>query len=187
MKKRFYKFVNLVLLCCAMHANAQTGINCQKHFSAEFDPAPFFQKGYSVAAGYEFAHWRVSANIFSAELPSFAVQHDWNVKIQTGSALRLQYYFNEERKGVFTGVQAGVLTMNYKKEGKTEATTVTQFALTPTAGYRWFPFSNNGIYLMPAAGVGFTLSTSGDVYSGTEKYDQFKPAFIAALHIGCRF
>jgi hypothetical protein len=167
--------------------DAQTHSHQFAGVSVEIDPAPFFQHGYSIAAGYEFNKYRLSVNLFKSDLPTFILQKNWNAKIIIGSALRMQYYFNETREGLFVGAQAGFLKLNYSYTDESYSSKVTQIAVTPTVGYLWFPFPENGFYLMPAAGIGFTLATSGKVASEYEKYNQFRPAYITALHIGYEF
>lgn len=175
------KLLPILFLVAASSAVAQR----KPGLSFEIDPAPFFSGGYSVAAGYEFKRVRLSVNAFSSDLPSFAVEENWSGKIKFGTAVRAQFYFNDERKGFYAGAQVGVLQMRYQYASDPPSD-VTQVAFTPTAGYRWFPFQRSGFYIMPAVGVGITLHTTAEVVGGGTTYDQHKAAYIAALHLGFR-
>ena len=186
MRKKLNIFLMAILLMATSQVARPQGTK-SLGITVEIDPAPFFSGGYSFAAGYEFDHVRFSVNLFSSELPDFAVQKNWNAKIDIGSAIRFQYYFNKERTGFYPGIQFGVLRMRYHHDSGSEYSYSNQVAITPTVGYRWFPFNSNGFYVMPAIGIGFTLSTSKEIAFGNEVYDQNKPAFIAALHLGWRF
>ena len=155
-------------------------------FSIEVDPAPFFYRGYSVAAGYSVGRYRFSANLFSTDYPDFALKEGWHAHVEIAGSIRFQYYFKPRSEGWYAGIQIGLLETNYRRDGSSGDVSVTQFALTPTAGYRWFPFAG-GFYLMPAIGVGFTLWASGDATLGGETYPQYAPVFISAVHIGYEF
>ena len=86
------------LFCAVARADEPAGVSASPErrtpgaWSVEVDPLPFVAGGYSVAAGWQTAHVRLSANAFAANLPSFSVQDGWTGRVRAAGALRLQLY-----------------------------------------------------------------------------------------------
>lgn len=149
-------------------------------WSVEVDPLPFVSGGYSVAVGWQTAHLRVSANAFAANLPSFAVQDGWTGRVRAAGALRLQLYPDRRSRGFFGAVQLGPVASRFTSSSGAIADAY-QLVLTPSVGYRWFPWDGRlGLYLMPAVGVGLAVGTwtEGSAYPAPTVTAQ------AALHLG---
>jgi len=152
-------------------------------WSVEVDPLPFATGGYSVALGWQAAHVRLSANAFAANLPSFAVQDGWSGRIRAAGALRVQLYPDWRNRGLFGALQLGPVATRFTSASGAVSDAY-QLVLTPSVGYRWFPWDGRlGLYLMPAAGIGLALATHDEGVS----YRAPVVTAQAALHLGWEF
>ena len=174
------------LFCAVARADEPAGVSASPErwtpgaWSLEVDPLPFVAGGYSVAAGWQTAHVRLSANAFAANLPSFSVQEGWTGRVRAAGALRLQLYPDARDRGLFGAVQLGPVASRFTSSTGAVADAY-QLVVTPSIGYRWFPWDGRlGLYLMPAAGVGLALAT----WSEGVPYSAPRVTAQAALHVG---
>ncbi len=164
-------------------------------FAFEVDPMTFAFKGYAAHLRINPApleHWIFGIGLYGMNFPSpFVKMHkdnrndDWNVRLKLGVGLFSEYYFNEERKGWFIGsqtalqkYQVGLPTFDTK-----EFTTI---VVMPYSGYRWIPF-NNGFYVQPWLGVGYTQKIAGSRTIGSKKYAILPIIPFMTFHIGYKF
>ncbi|HXX32312.1 MAG TPA: hypothetical protein VEJ89_16545 [Myxococcaceae bacterium] len=150
--------------------------------SVEVDPLPFFAHGYSVGVGWRFDHVRISASAFSSDLPGFAVGSGWSGSVRAGASLRAQLYLDARDRGFYAALQLGPVATRYTPDAGGSPVDAYQLVLTPSVGYRWFPF-DGGLYLMPAVGVGLAVAT----WTEGGGYQAPFAQVIAALHVGWEF
>ena len=152
-------------------------------WSVEVDPLPFAAHGYSVAVGWQTSHLRLSANAFAADLPGFGVHDGWTGRVRAAGALRLQLYPDRRDRGFFGAVQLGPVASRFTSSTGAVAD-VYQLVLTPSVGYRWFPWDGRlGLYLMPAVGMGIAVAS----WSEGAEYAAPRLTAQAALHLGWEF
>ena len=95
----------------------------------------------------------------------------------------MQLYPDPRNRGFFGALQLGPVATRFTSStgGLSDAY---QLVLTPSVGYRWFPWDGRlGLYLMPAAGIGLSLAT----HSEGVTYRAPVVTAQAALHLGWEF
>ncbi len=136
-----------------------------------------------MAVGWQTTHLRLSANAFAANLPSFAVQDGWTGRVRAAGAIRVQVYPDRRDRGLFAAIQLGPVASRFTSTAGAIADAY-QLVLTPSLGYRWFPWDDRlGFYLMPAAGVALAVAT----WTEGAAYPAPKVTAQVALHLGWEF
>ena len=173
----------LAVVCGAWAARAEEETPGRRPaLSLEVDPAPFFMGGWSVAAGAASGRLRWSVNSFAYDVPSFAAEPGWRERVELGFGARVQLYLRDGARGFYGGMQAGVRSVRFEREGSEGMARVTQIDLLPHVGYRWFT-GLGGLYLMPAAGLDVLLWSSPASAGGAPvPTSRFAP--VLALHVG---
>jgi len=180
------KTTMFALLAAAGFAPIQAG-----EFLLETDPATFAMKGSALHLRTRFdalPGWTLGVGAYVLDLPAPMVDlvprnegEDWNVRIEPGIGVFLDKGFGAGGDGLQLGGQVSMqrfeLDAPRQKSGD-----VWNLLVMPRVGYEWRPF-DNGFYVFPWAGLGYTTPVSGD--EGAYHVAPLVP--FATLHVGWAF
>ena len=111
----------------------------------------------------------------------------WDVQLKQGYGLFTDYYFNSTQDEWFLGAQLAIQEYRIKNSDTgSDHQDFTNFLIMPYVGYRWFP-ADDGIYIQPWMGIGYTEQISGSTQLGDNNYDVSPIIPYLAVHIGYRF
>lgn len=121
----------------------------------------------------------------------------WHYKINQGFGVEGEYYFKKANYNWFVGLQLLTNEINLTNDNVPEVTehrTNIGMAVI-NAGYKWYPFKKQHLYLKPWAGIGYTDIMKGAFSSevipnttvGSYTYNIRKITPFATVHIGYRF
>lgn len=166
-------------------------------FSIETDPSTFLFKGYALHIRIKpknSEHLVVGAGTYALDMPSFLVDMNkenknkgWNVRINSAVSLFGEYYFKEVNNKWFLGLQTGI--QNYKNTNDNISNKESKYSnllIMPSIGYNWRPF-NNGFYIKPWLGLGYTTKISGDNSINALTYQISPMTNFVTVHIGYTF
>lgn len=166
-------------------------------YSVETDPATFAFNGYALHArvtptGWD--QWVVGVGIYSMDFPDLFIDMDaenknmnWDVRLDRGLGLFAEHYFNSGNTGWYIGGQIALQRYKIKNSIISDgSSSYTNLLIMPAVGYRWFPM-DNGIYIQPWMGVGYTSKISGSNRLSGMEYHISKIIPFATFHIGYRF
>jgi hypothetical protein len=111
----------------------------------------------------------------------------WNVRLNQGVGLFGEYHFSEVNKKWFVGTQIALQEYKIEKNNEVGSEKFNTFLGLGYAGYTFKPFKNNGFYIKPWAGIGYTTKTSGTNVLGSSEYDVSPILLFAAVHLGYTF
>lgn len=165
--------------------------------SVETDPSTFSLGGYAAHLRISptgMPHWVFGAGAYSLTFPDAMVdlnknnrKEGWDVQLRQGLGLFGEYYFDPSNQGWFVGGQLAHHAFRIENanlvSGNQEFSNV---LLMAHAGYRWFPL-NNGFYVQPWAGIGYTRKIGGSTTLGSDAYDIAAVMPFATMHVGYRF
>lgn len=164
--------------------------------SIEIDPATFFMKGYGIHLRLQpknCNHLLYGVGIYGLDLPDVLVDFNeknknkgWNVRIQQGFSLFGEHHFKDVNKAWFVGMQAGIQKFKLTNDHSPKETSYSNILTMAYAGYTFNPF-NNGLYLKPWFGLGYTSKISGDHILDNDTYNIAPITYFATLHIGYTF
>ncbi len=137
-------------------------------------------------------------------MPTFLINADsknknqgWHYKINQGFGLEGEYYFEKVNYKWFIGLQLITNEINLTNDNVPEVTKHrTNIGMVViNAGYKWYPFKKEHLYLKPCTGVGYTGIIKGAFSSevipnttvGNYTYHIQKISPFATIHIGYRF
>ena len=164
------------------------------HLTVATDLSPWLLSGFSAIVGYEPAGapaWRVSAELWSMSLPSFAIElaeqnvgEGWSHHVSVAGALTL------DRAIADTGWRVGGL-VNVMR-ARVDRGTAAQAELTVAevlvrGGYRWLPLGQHGPSIEPWLGVGPQVAATTLPVVDGQRYALAPVQLIATVHIGWRF
>lgn len=160
------------------------------HFGWTPKKSNHFGFGLAIVAGLEYPDAFVNLNKNNKDM-------GWHVKINQGMGLWTHYYFNQKNKGWFTGLQLFTQEMALTNDdfpGETDRTNLVLIALQ--AGYVWYPFKKEHLYLRPWAGLGYQTTISPtfepgnvdpDLEVGDKEYELTPVMPFATVHVGYKF
>lgn len=164
--------------------------------SVEIDPATFVFNGYGVHLRLQpknSAHLLVGIGAYAMDFPDLLVDlnennkdQGWQVRLNQGIGFFAEHHFNQVNKGWFVGGQAGVQTYKIEQDFIEGDAKYTNLLIMGHGGYSFKPF-NNGLYIKPWAGIGYTRKISGENSLGGKEYDIAPVTMFATLHIGYTF
>lgn len=157
----------------------------------ETDPATFAMKGAALHLRARFESlpgWTFGIGSYALDLPSPMVDmvpqnegEDWNVRIEPGIGLFADKSLREDGNGLTFGGQVSLQRFELDAPGQ-KAGDAWNLLVMPRVGYHWSPF-DNGFYVFPWAGVGYTAPVAGA--AGDYHVAPFVP--FATLHVGWNF
>lgn len=160
-------------------------------FLLETDPATFAMKGGALHLRTRLASlpgWTFGVGAYALDLPALMVDlvpqnsgEDWSVRIEPGLGLFLDRGFGVDGDGLTIGGQVSLQRFELDAPGQAGGD-VWNLLVMPRAGYQWSPF-DNGFYVYPWAGVGYTAPVAGD--EGSYHVSPVVP--FATLHVGWNF
>lgn len=157
----------------------------------ETDPATFALGGGAIHLRLRPDSSLCSYGIgaYALDFPSLMVdlhqpnrKEDWKVSIQPGIGLFADRGFGIPSRHWTLGMQAGIQRFSVEAPGQEGSDGYWNLLVMPRAGFHWAPFQN-GFYLFPWAGVGYTRTISGT--SGDFDVSPVVP--FATLHMGWQF
>ncbi|MCB9497802.1 MAG: hypothetical protein H6686_13020 [Fibrobacteria bacterium] len=161
-------------------------------FLVETDPATFALKGAAVHVRVRSAAhpgWTVGAGTYALDFPSPMVDlveanrdEDWEVRIQPGFGLFVDHSNRPDGRGMQLGLQVGMQRYEASAPGRKTGDGYWNLLVMPRAGWEWHPW-NNGFYVFPWAGLGWTTTVAGD--AGDFHVAPLVP--FATLHAGWEF
>lgn len=165
-------------------------------FSLEIDPATFFMKGYGLHIRMQpknCTHALFGIGAYALDLPEALVDfndknkgEDWNIRIQNGFSLFGEHHFTEVNEKWYIGGQLGIQTFKIEKDQIKGSNTFTNTLTMGYVGYTFKPF-DNGLYVKPWLGIGYTTKLSGENELEDNTYDIAPITYFATLHIGYTF
>jgi hypothetical protein len=206
---RNYASAIIILFSLVSFGQAQPADSSREHlFGLEVDPVPFALGGGAAHLTWtpkQSDHFTIGLNlIVNVTYPDFVVNMNsqnrdqgWSVKINQGIGHWVHYYIKARNRGWFVGLQMATMEMELTNDsypGAKNRTNLIMFAVQ--AGYHWYPWSDNGIFLRPWAGLGYQTVIKGTFEPGkvttdmrigdkTFELDEFLP--FVAIHIGYTF
>lgn len=189
-------FLLLLILGFQQITGQTTEQTTTSKFSLEIDPATFFMKGYGVHIRMQpknCTHALIGIGVYALDLPEALVDFneknkgkDWNVRIQNGFSLFGEHHFTEVNEKWFVGGQLGLQTFKIEKDIIKGRSTFTNVLTMGYVGYTIKPF-NNGFYMKPWLGLGYTTKLSGKNKLEDNTYNIAPITYFATLHIGYTF
>ena len=133
--------------------------------------------------------WTFGAGIYALDFPSLLVDltpenkgEDWNVRIQPGIGIFTDRDFGEKNSHLTLGGQVGLQRFEVDATGRKGSDGFWNLLIMPRIGYHWAPF-DNGFYLFPWAGLGYTKTVSGS----TGQFHVAPLVPFATMHVGWEF
>ncbi len=154
------------------------------HIDAETDPTAFILSGYSLHVGLGWKRARLDLGGYAMDLPAFAHGNEGFDASFYGAGAKLQYFVFAEQKGMFVGVDGGVMRLRARATDTGESARRTQFGVGVNAGYRFMLPA--GFYVTPWIGAGYTFN-AGDLGVGSEQFKVSPLSIFPAIHVGYRF
>lgn len=169
----------------------------EPRFSLETDPATFLLDGYSLHFRFTLPdiapNWVFGAGIYRMELPDplrktviTNADRDLEITLTQGYGLFVEYYLRPDRQGWFLGGQVGITRFELHNPSLGPDADYTTLLIMPRIGYRWLPFQN-GFYILPWAGIGYTPLLSGETAIGERTYHRSGILPFFTLHLGYQF
>jgi len=181
------------LLTNGLHAQTENAAD-RTAISFETDPSAFIFNGYAFHFRIKpknSKHFLIGAGTYALDFPNLLVdmneknkQKGWKVRISSAYSLFGEYYFKEQNRKWFVGLQAGVQNFENKNEQvKGMVSRYSNLIMMPSLGYAWQPFKIP-FYIKPWAGIGYTTKISGDNSLGNLTYDISPWVPFITVHIG---
>ena len=160
-------------------------------FLVEIDPLTYVQEGYSLHLRYHTDPWTLGVGTYAIDLPLVLVElndrnEGWQDKIDSAYVFFLDYHLSREKNTWLVGLE--ITTQSHEVKFENQTASFDAVAYLTRVGYHYEPF-DNGLYLFPWVGVGYTniLSGSPSLASGDETFDLKNVTSFATLHVGYRF
>ncbi len=158
--------------------------------SIETDPSTFLFKGYAFHVRIKpknSTRLVLGAGTYGLSMPDFLVDLNeenkdkgWNVRINSAVSFFGEDYFDEANRSWFAGIQTGVqFFKNTNDANPGKHFTYTNLLIMPSVGYVWKPL-DNGLYVKPWVGLGYTTDISGN----PSTYSIAPVTFFPTVHIG---
>ena len=150
-------------------------------FDVEIDPLAYALEGHSLHVGVWLGRVRLDLGSFGLVVPTFAHGND-NFEVSfSGYGTKADLYFNDDRDGVYLGVQLGVSRVTTRRVALDLAEVHMQSEASGRIGYRWL--SKSGFYVTPWVGVGYTFGAK-DVALGGEVLEGNPLLIFPTVHLG---
>ncbi|MGH1539569.1 MAG: hypothetical protein ACRBHB_04045 [Arenicella sp.] len=174
----------------------QTAAIAKPRYEIEVDPSTFALDGYSLHVRMfpdSTSKWRLGVGVYSLEFPDAFVDinsenknQGWNVDLDLGLGLFAEYYFSDNKHGLYAGAQLAYQKFNISNsQSGSEQQSFANALLMPYVGYR-LPLSTH-YYVQGWLGVGYSEKVSGETQLGTRHYDLDPLVGFGALHVGYSF
>lgn len=198
MKKTIKLFAIILAMLVGFSANAQEKTAENKTtYSVEVDPMTYAFKGYAVHVRIKPKNSKrllLGAGTYAMTYPDFLVNVEsankdkgWNVRITSAYSFFSEYYFKEANNKWFVGLQGGVQNIKIKNDNVSgQSEKYSNMLIMPSIGYNWRPF-DNGFYVKPWLGFGYTSKVSGTNTLGTYKYKINPMVNFLTFHVGYTF
>ncbi len=170
-------------------------IETVSQFSLEIDPITFALDGYSFHLRYSpksCDHLLLGLGVYAMDMPEQLVDFNsknkgkgWDVRLDQGFGLFAEHHFKQVHDEWFVGVQLGLQDYSIEIDGINGSSEYTNLLTMSYIGYTWK--WENGLYLKPWAGFGYTDKISGSNEIEDKEYDLAPIAMFATLHIGYSF
>lgn len=167
----------------------------RSQLSIEIDPATFAFEGYGLHVRYspeDCTHLLFGVGVYAMNMPDELVNFNsrnkdmgWDVRLDNGLGIFAEHHFSTVNSGWFAGLQSGIQEYEISLENPDRTEGFTNLLLMSYGGYTWQ--WENGIYIKPWAGFGYTSKISGSNSIGEKEYDIAPLAMFATLHIGYSF
>jgi hypothetical protein len=149
----------------------------------EVDPTAYALGGYSLHAGIAHQRFRLDLGAFAMKVPRFLHGNPGFEQSFDGYGVKLQYFFFDERAGLFAGIDGGLARVRLRRVGTDLASRTDQLGFGVHAGYR---FTLGNFYATPWLGVGYQFNAS-DTTLGGQTFKGQPWSIFPALHLGYRF
>jgi hypothetical protein len=203
-----FKAISLIILILSMIHSARAEDDSRNVIFTEIDPLVLIMGGFGGHVGW--APKGIDNFIFGLgfvagpELPEAisnigndSPDNEWQLKINNGIGLWVNYRFGETKSGWFTGFQVFTQEMELRNKNYAMETDLTNtFLLALQGGYQWYPWDNSGIFIKPWAGFGYQFPVSGslnpdeidkEMSIGGKDYNLLAIMPFATIHIGYSF
>ena len=163
---------------------ARTAFAAPIHGDVELDPTAYALSGSSLHVGVACAHLRLDLGNYALALPQVLHGDDgFDVSFE-GYGAKLQYFPDVAQRGVFFGVDGGLLRVLAQRQGTDLAARDDQLGLGVHVGYRIaLPAS---FYVTPWLGVGYQFGAR-DVTLEDKTYAPSAISVFPAIHVGYQF
>jgi hypothetical protein len=163
------------------------------HVDLEADPLPFLLQGFSAVLAVKPASLpRLSFKVAALALsfPQSLIEMNpansgFSARVRFGYSLNVNYFFGHGRGGFFAGPIALMQHLRYGHGDAPRAMAdVSRLTLGALAGYQWFPFDANGLYLHPWLGLSGAVNVAGEPVVDGRTYQESAFAPMFGLHLG---
>jgi hypothetical protein len=157
--------------------------------SAEVDPIPFFEHGFSVHAAVKpLDHLRFTLGAFGLRLPDPAAgstNAGWQARQLALEASGSYFFVDAKVVGIFGGLY--VFAQRWTYERSDTAGEATSFWITPApaVGLQCLPWGR-GFYFVPWAAAGIPLRGEAPQLA-QRTYEEPKVFLVLAVHVGFEF
>ncbi|MBV6646088.1 MAG: hypothetical protein KI790_11605 [Cyclobacteriaceae bacterium] len=138
-------------------------------------------------------HFSIFTNVVTADFPTWIedlinprmANKAFEAQIKIGGGFSVDYFLDADR----TGWYFGLLNLFFKNQvsRNEQRQTFTTHNIMPRIGYRWFPFTNNNIYLNPFFALKGEYKLSGNNLVDGQRYKPQPIYAFMTVHIGYHF
>jgi hypothetical protein len=154
------------------------------HADAEVDPTAYALSGNSLHVGIGYRAWRLDVGNFGLALPRWVHGNDDFDVAFDGYGLKLQRFLFAEQRGLFVGVDAGVVRTVVERRGTDLAARDLQLNAGVAAGYRFA--IHDRFYATAWLGVGRVFGARTVTLDGA-RFEPQRTTVFPAIHVGYRF
>ena len=180
----------------SLRAQESEEVSNPASYSIEVDLFAFLSNGYGTYFRYKPAntkHILLGVGAYGRDIPSALVdinkenkEEGWNVRLNQGYGIFLEYHLNRVHQGTFFGSQFNLQKYKIGKEAIENTVKYTTVGAMVYGGYSWQIASSN-VYIKPWMGLGYSGKIDGVNVLEGEEYAISHLTPFATLHIGYSF
>ena len=165
----------------------------QGSFSVEIDPATYMFSGYALHLKKSFAAlpgWQFGVGVYAMDFPAALVEmtpqnrdKGWEQRLDLGTGLFVDYYFDKEVEGLFVGLQ--MARQRYEVTQNSKSSAYVTLLSMPYVGYQYTFYE--GFYVKPWIGIGYNAKVSGSSEVNDEMFEVPKLVVFPTIHLCYRF
>jgi len=182
------------ILCVLLLTLIGTSVTHGSEISIETDPVAWALDGDALhikRSSTFHSNLTTGFGYFKLELPEFMIDQNkknrnrgWDVTVDNGYEIYLDYFLSNPDKGWFTGLQMSLYEFEIQRNNG--SSNFSNAISLWRSGYLWKP-TGAGFYLMPWAAIGYSQKVSGKNSVNGETYDVEPLIFFATLYVGYSF
>jgi hypothetical protein len=181
--------LTVALLLAADRALADGPVAEAFGLSAEVDPVPFFEHGFSVHAAVKPGNrLRFTLGTFGLTLPapaSGSTNDGWNAKQRAIEVSANYSLLDVGKSSLYAGLYLFAQRWSYERTDVVGNEVSYWITPAPALGFQWLPWGK-GLYVVPWAALGFPIRGSAPRLGG-HIYEEPKLFPVLALHLGYEF